>query len=112
MITSSFVQFGDKNRIVFNVSQITHMQAENVTITDINRESYNGFPRDIDQAYCIMVYLTGRRSMELIYESEAVRDAMFDKILSTLNPLVIAKPTLLKDTISAPASDGSSNQTS
>ena len=86
--------------MVFNVSQISYIQAENVTITDRNRASYDGYPRDVDKAYSILVYMTTARSMELIYKSEAERDVMFKEILVTLNPLVITKPDLTRGVVS------------
>jgi hypothetical protein len=97
MITSSFIQIGSKTNMVFNVAQISYLQAENVTITDLNRSSYDGYPRSAEKAFSIFLYMTTRRSMELIYDSEAIRDAMFEKILATLNPLVIAKPELVRE---------------
>jgi hypothetical protein len=100
MVTSSFIQFGFEPDMVFNISQISYLQVQNVPITDRNRASYNGYPHDIDKAYSIFVYMTTARSMELIYKSEAERDAMFKKILATLNPLVITKPDLTRDVVS------------
>jgi hypothetical protein len=98
MITSAFIRIGPNSDQVFNVSRINSIFKETVTITEeaLKLNIYDGLPIIDNKGYCINIHFSGSGGMQYFYSSEAMRDATFEKIIATLNPLVITKPDLEK----------------
>ena len=108
MITSQFIEISGKQADgktdhIFNIARINSICKVTTVITDGNRRSYDGFPLVDDKAYSIVVYMSGPGGMELIYPSEAIRDASFEAVRKALNPTRISRGNVLDSESPSPS---------
>lgn len=101
MVTSQFVEFGGPTNAILNIAHITAIHKVTTTITEHNQRHYRDYPVVDGKAYTIQVYVTGRGGVEIIYESEEIRDEKYESLRRVLAPVCIT-PDLPPGAPSAP----------